>query len=88
MRHEADFFADQELILVYMARRLKEALRLEEVFDAANLDYVVEPKPYQSGLLFPFERVGAFFYVESQMEMRALNLLREHGFKAYKKPVG
>ena len=39
MRREPEFFGDQELVLVYMARRLKEALRLEKVLAAGALDY-------------------------------------------------
>ena len=51
MRREPDFFGDQELTLVYMARRLKHALAMEKVLDAAGLDYAVEPDTYQGGLL-------------------------------------
>ena len=39
MRREADFFEDQELVLVYVARRLRNALAVEKIFDGADLDY-------------------------------------------------
>jgi hypothetical protein len=82
MRREADFFGDQELVLVYVARRLKESLSVEKIFDGNNLEYTVEPAPYQSGLLFRSTKMGAFFYVMPQEEKRAGALLRDRGYKA------
>jgi hypothetical protein len=83
MRREADFFGDQELVLVYMARRLRDALAVEKVLTEYSLDYAVETGPYQSGLLFRTTKVGAFFYVAPQEEERARALLLERRFKAY-----
>ena len=84
MRQEPEFYGDQELVLVYMARRLKEALAVEELFDAGGLDFAVEARSYQSGLLFPFSRVGAFFYVAPDLEARAGDLLKSHGYEPCK----
>jgi hypothetical protein len=86
MRREPDFFGNQELVLVYVARRLKEALALEKVFDAAGLDYLVDPAPYQSGILFRAQRIGAFFYVTPEMEAPGRDVLIENGFKPYVEP--
>ena len=86
MRREADFFGNQELVLVYVAKRLKEALALEKVFDAAGLDYLVDPAPYQSGILFRAQRIGAFFYVTPEMEGRSRDVLIENGFKPFAEP--
>ncbi len=83
MRHEADSFCEQELILVYVAKRLKEALAVESAFDAEELDYAVVPTPYTSGLLFRSHRVGAFFYVTPQVAERARVLMLERGFKPF-----
>ena len=58
-------FGDQELVLVYVAKRLKEALRIEELLTAAGIDYVVEPDKYRGGLIFVSERIGAFVYVDT-----------------------
>jgi hypothetical protein len=85
MRREPEYFEERELVLVHMARRLREALAVEELFDAGGLDYVVEAKPYQSGLLFPFSRVGAFFYVTPEREAHAGDLLKSNGYKTCKK---
>ena len=63
MRREADFFGEDELRLVYMARRLKDALGLEEDFSAAGVDYLVETGTYTAGFLMKRDLAGAFFYV-------------------------
>ncbi len=82
MRREPDFFHDQELVLVYVARRLKEALAVEKTFGEA-LDYAVVPTPYTSGVLFRSQRVGAFFYVAPESVERARSLMRERGLKPF-----
>lgn len=83
MRRDPDFFEARELNLVYMARRLKEALAVEAVLDAGGLDYAVEPAYYQSGLLFRSTKIGAYFYVLPEEEDRAHALLLSGGFKPY-----
>lgn len=83
MRREPDFFGDQELALVYVAKRLKEALRLEEVFTGAEVDYLVEPDKYRGGIIFPSERVGAFFYVAPDNDDAAREVMQRGGFKPY-----
>jgi hypothetical protein len=80
MRREPDFFGDQELILIYIAKRLKEALKLEAHLTGAGLDYAVEPDTYTGGIIFRTERVGAFFYVAPGDEETARTLLAQHGF--------
>ena len=82
MRREPDFFEDQELVLVYMARRLKDALAVEKLLDECGLDYALEMGPYQSGLLFRSTKTGVFFYVMPQEQERARALLGKHGRNA------
>lgn len=84
MRREPDFFGDQELALVYMARRLKEALALEKVLNAGALDYAVVPASYTTGILFRSQRVGAFFCVAPQSQDCARALILQGGFKPLK----
>jgi len=43
MRREPDFFEEREMELIYIARRLKEALRLESALTESAVDYAVEP---------------------------------------------
>ena len=83
MRREPDFFGDQELVLVYMARRLRDALAVETIFTEGGLDYALETAPYQSGLLFRSTKVGVLFYVMPQEEARARAVLLERRYKAY-----
>lgn len=85
MRRDAEFFGEQELVLVHVARRLKEAVRLEKTLDAGSIDYLVEPTPYMAGILFRSERVGAFFYVALEVEDRARELIVRGGFKPWKR---
>jgi len=66
-----------------VARRLKEALAVEKVFDADALDYAVVPIRYTSGMLFRSQRVGAFFYVTPQLAERARGLMLERGFRPF-----
>ncbi len=80
MRREPDFFGEQELVLIYVARRLKEALSVEKAFNATGIDYTVVPTRYMGGVLFRSQRVGAFFYVAPLSAGPARGSLLRHGF--------
>jgi vacuolar-type H+-ATPase subunit E/Vma4 len=84
MQHAAEHFGDQELVLIYIAKQLKDALRLETVLTEAGLDYLVEPDKYSGGLIFQSERVGAFFYVAPADEGAAKDTLSRNGFQPYR----
>ena len=83
MRREPDFFGEEELALIYVAKKLKEALRLEDVLTQAGLDYLVEPDKYSGGVIFFRERIGAFFYVTPANEAAARQTLEREGFQPY-----
>lgn len=83
MRQEAAFFAEAELSLLYIAKKLKEALALEEVLTAAGVDYLVEPDTYRGGIIFASERVGAFFYVSPERVEEARAVLAAGGYRPY-----
>ena len=83
MQREPGHFGDQELALIYIAKRLTEALRLENVLTEAGLDYLVEPDKYSGGIIFQSERVGAFFYVAPGDEGAAKDTLSRNGFRPY-----
>lgn len=83
MKREPDFFGDTELNLVFMARRLREALKVEELFTAAQIDYLVETGTYTGGLLMKRELTGAFFYVVPEAQGQAAKLLRANRYKPY-----
>jgi hypothetical protein len=80
MLREREFFGDQELVLIYMAKRLKEALAVEDALNAAELDYAVAPDHYTGGVFFTSQRVGAFFYVTPPSLERARAFLLAQGF--------
>lgn len=84
MRREPDFFGEQELVLVYIAKRLREALKLETLLTESSLDYLVEPDRYSGGIIFRSERIGAFFYVAPDAEEATRRLLAEHGYRPHK----
>ena len=81
MRREADFFEDREMDLVYIAKKLEEALRLESAFTESGVDYAVETDKYSGGMIFRSERVGAFFYVLPDAADQARRIMQEHGFR-------
>jgi len=84
MRQEPDFFRDSDnLVLIYIAKKLKESLRLEEVLTAAGLDYLVEPDTYSGGMIFKSERTGAFFYVAPEDEATSRELLVRESYRPY-----
>ena len=63
VRRDPEFFGEAELDLLYMARRLREALKLEALLTDAGIEYLVETGSYTGGLLMRRELTGAFFYV-------------------------
>ena len=81
MKRDADFFDGREPVLLYIAKKLKDALALEAVLTAAGVDYGVEPDRYRGGFIFQSERIGAFFYVLEEAAEPARALLREHGYR-------
>jgi hypothetical protein len=83
MRREPEFFDDRELRLLFMARRLRDALRLEEVLTHFGIDYCIETGNYEGGVLFRRELTGAFFYVDPGDLARSQQVLVENRFKPY-----
>ena len=80
MRRDPDYFGDDELRLIYVARKLKDALRLEEWLTGLGVEYLVETDTYAVGLVFRAKRVGAFFYVAPSADAAAREALRQGGF--------
>jgi hypothetical protein len=61
---DVDALEHHELERVFIAARLKEAQRVEEVLTLEGVDYVVNVEPFVSGLFSAFRpRNGAVFYV-------------------------
>ena len=87
MRQEAPFFEGKEPALIYIAKRLKDALRLEAVLTEAGVDYGVEADEYRGGFIFQTTRVGAFFYVLPEAETAARALMERNRFRPYVDPL-
>jgi len=87
MRQEASFFEGRDPVLIYIARKLKDALRLESIFTETGVDYGVEADDYRGGVIFRSVRTGAFFYVLPQTVITAHTIMERNGFKPYTGPA-
>ena len=83
VRQEPEFFGEAELSLLYIAKKLKEALALEQLLTGYSIEYLVEPDAYKGGLIFASERIGAFFYVATESLDAAREVLVKNGYKPY-----
>lgn len=84
MEYQTDEDTEPELVLVYIAKKLKEALALEKLFEDASVEYDVQPDTYRGGIIFVTERIGAFFYVHPEDADAARELLRANNYKPHK----
>ena len=87
MRRDPEFFGEEELALVYIAKRLNEALDLEGALTERSIDYLVEPDTFAGGVIFRRTRVGAFFYVRPADLERARFAMCEKGWMPYEPPA-
>jgi hypothetical protein len=83
VKQDASFFADQDPVLVYIAKRLRDALRLESVLTEAGVDYGVEADHYQGGIIFRSQRVGAFFYVLPDAVPSTHRVMQANGYRPF-----
>jgi hypothetical protein len=88
VKREPEFFGDAELDLLYLARRLREALKVEKLLTEAGLDYMVQTGPYVSGFLIKRELTGAYFYVTAPDLSRAKEILSQRGYKPFNEQPG
>ena len=83
MKQESTFFDGKEAVLIYIAKRLRDALRLEGLLNDAGLDYTVEADEYSGGIIFHGVRTGAFFYVLPDSVGSAHEVMQRNGYKPY-----
>jgi hypothetical protein len=83
VRREAAFFEGKDPTLIYIAKKLKDALRLEDILTGAGVDYGVEADEYRGGVVFRSVRVGAFFYVLPGSVPAAHQIMLRHGYQPY-----
>ena len=82
MKRDAEYFEGHEPQLIYIAKRLDDALQLEKTLTAAGVEYGVEPDKFTAEIIFRTERVGAFFYVRPEDEPAARAVLASKGYRA------
>ena len=83
MKQDAAYFEGKEPALIYIAKKLNDALRLESIFEASGVDFGVEADEYRGGIIFRSVRAGAFFYVLPEAVDAALALMQRNGYKPY-----
>jgi hypothetical protein len=83
VKRDASFFENKDPVLIYIGKKLKDSLRLEEIFTAANVDYGVEADEYRGGVIFRSVRAGAFFYVLPATVDAAHEVTGRNGYKPY-----
>jgi hypothetical protein len=83
MRQEADFFTEPELKLIYLARTLRDSLKLEDILTKAGIDYLVETGPYTAGFLIKRDLTGVYFYVAPDVELSTREILVANKYKPF-----
>ena len=74
-------FDDQEVTMIYIAGRLGEGKRVEQVLSHNGIDYAVDFEPFESRVLgiLPVEYEGAGFYVAAAQADFCRDVLRQAG---------
>jgi hypothetical protein len=80
MKQDASFFEGKDPVLIYIAKKLREALSLETALTESGIDYGVEADEYRGGVIFRSARVGAFFYVLPEAVEAALAAMERNQF--------
>jgi hypothetical protein len=83
VRQEPSYFDGKDPVLVYIAKKLKDALRLEGIFTDSGVDFGVEADEYRAGVVFRTVRTGAFFYVLPETVEAAHSAMRRNGYTPY-----
>jgi hypothetical protein len=78
---DAATFDDKEVALIYIAGRLNEGKRVEQVLSDNGVDYAVDIEPFQTTVLgiLPVEYDGVGFYVPSHQASLCREVLRAAG---------
>jgi hypothetical protein len=83
MKQDAEYFDGKEAVLVYIAKKLKDALQLEAIFTEAGIGYGVEADEYRGGVIFRSVRAGAFFYVLPETVDAAHSVMLRNHYKPF-----
>jgi len=80
MKQDPAYFDGIEPDLLFVAKRLNDALALETLLNDSGIDYGVEADEYTGGVVFKTTRVGAFFYVRPEFRDAAVAILLANGY--------
>ncbi|MDP9172182.1 MAG: hypothetical protein M3N54_16310 [Acidobacteriota bacterium] len=80
MKQDSEYFEGRDSELIYIARRLSDATRLESILADAGIDFGVEADEYQGGVVFRRTRIGAFFYVLPEVRDQAITAMQAGGY--------
>lgn len=74
-------FDDHEVAMIYIAGRIKEGKRVEEVLSRNGVDYAVDAEPFEVLILgvLPVQYEGVGFYVLAERAESCRVLLRDAG---------
>lgn len=81
MKKDSSYFEGHDPQLIYIGKRLKDALRLETILTDAGIDFGVEADEYYGGVIFRRIRTGAFFYVLPESREAAIAVLLQNNYK-------
>jgi len=78
---DPETFGDAEVAVVYIAGRLREGKRVEQILSGHKIDYSVDSEPFLRYLLgiLPVEYEGVGFYVLSSQAEFCRSVLRDAG---------
>ena len=80
MKQDPGYFEGAEPDLIFVAKKLRDAIALETLLNDSGIDYGVEADEYTAGVVFRTTRVGAFFYVRPEHRDAAVNILLANGY--------
>jgi hypothetical protein len=82
-RVEFESFGKTEVARIYMASKLREAQRVEEILSSRGIDYYVEVEPFVTYLLglFPRQQKGVAFYVRADQAEDCNRILMESNLR-------
>ena len=62
-RVDSSDFANRETCLIFLARNVREATRVEALLNGQEIDYTIELERYVTGIIVASERSGLGFHV-------------------------
>ena len=81
MRLHPDDFDGRELELIYIARAVDEAQKIEAILDERQVDYAIRVEQFRTGVIFASVRAGAFFYVLPELAPSCRAALTQLGYR-------